>query len=520
MLAASCAVAAESRSRGQCPTPDISTRSACEKRHRWRTVADGQAGRRSRSPETNRIAACHRDRPSAGAPGRAKGCLPPEQRPTSNYTTRDLSARSTRRSPTALGVEDPDAAESHFTRVHPAAELERGFAIWGEHVGGKAVPRPGCTVVPVPVSVSARPTQLARRHYAQHRSGNTRDCRGNVHAPKVVPQGTRGENAGLGRGDTRPRGVLMSPSSDRREFLKVMFREAAREAIKINDSISSSGSLAGATRPQASEAGDVQPLPRASPAKRCCSPAELLSMAQRCGLQARLGDVAELARLSVRLTPRDSADGWCERSEVRAQLDLKQIAAQAGRSTGLPDVGVLRFRGKDPGPEATGVTPCEVEHVGTRTRAALPSFTTGGRVTPTAEVTLPRMWSASVDALALDDDERLGWHSLREALARAQGVDPIDSTSGTHRIDRLLGYPDETTGLMPETCEFHVRALDADVMESLELEQFREHSSRWRLLLQAQADPRRSVHRRRWYFWIDAEALADCEFRNVVAIVR
>jgi hypothetical protein len=145
-----------------------------------------------------------------------------------------------------------------------------------------------------------------------------------------------------------------------------------------------------------------------------------------------------------------------------------------------------------------------------------------------AELQLPRVWSAPVQSLGLDASEHRGWQSLRRYLAARQGVELYDELPHMQSIHRFLGYPDERRGDMPLACELLDRncALGDDPpaihRRAAELEPF---TRRWRLLLQLTLDqafpwsargPAGSVER--LYLWIDDEHLDKGDFSRVQAL--
>jgi hypothetical protein len=217
-------------------------------------------------------------------------------------------------------------------------------------------------------------------------------------------------------------------------------------------------SLGGALRDEAA------PLPPAArPAARVASADELDVLAEECGL--RRDDVRALARVSVRLTPVRERTTSFLGGDAEVALDLAEVARVA--VTGLPESGTLW---------------CYADRVvvgDDRARGAVP-------LSLSAELTLPRVWAAPVQALGLSSDEATGWEELRTRLAKLQGVEPPPAPD---HVMRLLGYPEERTGDMPGLCG----------------------EGEWHLLLQLPAE-----HGRRRFVWVPGSG----ELADAVAIIR
>jgi hypothetical protein len=226
-------------------------------------------------------------------------------------------------------------------------------------------------------------------------------------------------------------------------------------------------SLGGALRDE-----PVSRPPAARPAAHLATAAELAELAGECGL--RLDHVHALARTSVRLTPARERTGSFLGGTAELALDLGDVARITVPSLpghGLPAEGTLwcfRDRVVVNGDSAQGSIPLSLS----------------------AEVTLPRVWAAPVQALALSDAEMAGWEELRARLAALQGVEPPPAPD---HVMRLLGYPEERTGDMPALCEA------------------RGGTGRWRLLLQLPTDAGR-----RRFVWVPGPG----ELAGAVAIVR
>jgi hypothetical protein len=144
-----------------------------------------------------------------------------------------------------------------------------------------------------------------------------------------------------------------------------------------------------------------------------------------------------------------------------------------------------------------------------------------------AELQLPRAWSAPIQALGLDDVEHEAWEQLRRQLADRQGVELHDRMPGLQALHRLLGYPDERRGDMPVACELLARghALGDDPPyahpNAVDVEP---EAGRWRLLLQLTVDDEIGWSWGAWcnrlYFWIDERDLAAHDFTRVRGIAQ
>jgi hypothetical protein len=261
------------------------------------------------------------------------------------------------------------------------------------------------------------------------------------------------------------------------------------------------GELARASREPgkvAPRASDVVPavaaMPVAPPPTRLLEIDELLAEATRVGLGRRHDALRELALVSWRLVPVEEADGvvlpagtpWPERDGQRLAA-IAQFDRSAWPSAPLADGELLTLFGDEVpavdgewgpvecGPLVALVTPAD---------ATRPSVATGP-VVPRPELVLPRVWSAALQDLDLDDAETEAWEALRRWSADAQGTVLGDDASGL-RIDRVLGYPDERRGAMPEMCELATGVPRAQ----------------WRLLAQVTAEHGSWGGRERVYVWL------------------
>jgi hypothetical protein len=265
---------------------------------------------------------------------------------------------------------------------------------------------------------------------------------------------------------------------------------------------------------------------RARPTRARVTVDELLAMAAEVGLGERLDAIRDLARDSVRVTlgdaqaaarasrlsaaPARSREPFCP-----ARLDLADVAAVLGAEDPMPRDGMLSCIAMGDGEYRV-----VVDDVAPAAERRLP-------VDLSVELQLPRVWSHSVQALALDTAEHDAWQLLREQLAERQGVELHDATWELQAIHRVLGYPDERNGDMPLICELLARGheLGDDPPRihpaAAEAEQ---HAQRWRLLLQLTMDDELGWSwgdwRERLYLWIDEQDLANGEFARVRAIAQ
>jgi hypothetical protein len=285
------------------------------------------------------------------------------------------------------------------------------------------------------------------------------------------------------------------PGSNRRAFFGRAWRDALAAAPKVAPK---PFAIAAALRdaPGAEAAAAPSPLP-AMPAIVSGSVTldDLVVQAAVAGLQDRGDAVRALARHSVRLTP--AADGRSSfgGDQYLAQIDLASVAA-LGAALPLPADGWLMFSG-----DAVAVVSDRAPDRGSQPLAA------------SVELSLPRVWSAPVEALGLSTDERIAWQKLRVWLAESQGVELHDSTPGFLALHRLLGYPDETGGDMPLMCELLQAGVELDEpyprMHPLARE-LEAQALRWQLLLQLSVG-----ESERLYFWVIADDLDAGDFTRV-----
>jgi hypothetical protein len=265
---------------------------------------------------------------------------------------------------------------------------------------------------------------------------------------------------------------------------------------------------------------------RARPAGARVSIDELLAMAGEAGLGERLDAVRELARRSVRVTlgdARAAANASClgeaparaDEPFCPARLDLAEVAAVLGDDGPMPGGGMLSF-------VAIGASECRVV-----IDDVPPAAQRWRPVDLSAELQLPRVWSAPVQALGLDAAEHEAWQRVREQLAERQGVALHDATAELQALHRLLGYPDERNGDMPLMCELLARGHDLGDDPPLAHPAAGEAEAsavRWRLLAQLTVDDELGWSwgdgHERLYLWIDEQDLAGGDFARVRAIPR
>ncbi len=293
------------------------------------------------------------------------------------------------------------------------------------------------------------------------------------------------------------------------------------------------------TPPPAPRRGPV--LERAKAATRTVTIDELLGLAGEYGLEEHLGDLAALARHSVRLTTPtlqdDPAGAWLfeptaglldeavwplwdgERLTLVAQLDLTDPALR-DVDLPLPADGRLLFLWA----AVQAPTGRLAAHAGAGRVLHVPSPdgpTPATRLS--VELTLPRVWAAAVQALELDPIEHDGFLRLRRRLATLQDVELDDGFGQTIAYHRVLGYPNETGGLMPVTCELTGNGRDATDLDAAD-DDVGARAGRWRLLAQLTAADdgpwNLGGEGGRLYFWLPDEDLRAADFSRVRAIAQ
>ena len=337
----------------------------------------------------------------------------------------------------------------------------------------------------------------------------------------------------------------MEGASSRRGFLRSLMRESAKSASEASRLLN----VPGLPMPP------LRPPPPAEPARprhdpdfdRACAASGTVTIDELRGLAAEhgLGDhvdaIAELARHSVRLTSPtlqdDPVGSWLfepteglldesvwplwegERLTLVAQLDLTDPAL---RDTDLPlpiagRLLVLWAAVRAPSGQLAA-------HAGAARVLHVP--TPGGASPATrlsVELTLPRVWAAPVQALGLDPVEHDGYLKLRRRIATMQGVELDDGFGRPIAYHRFLGYPNETGGLMPVTCELTASGRDAVDLGTAD-DDVGARAGRWRLLAQLTAGAEGPWNlggdAGRLYVWITDEDLRGGDFSRVRAIAQ
>jgi Domain of unknown function (DUF1963) len=332
----------------------------------------------------------------------------------------------------------------------------------------------------------------------------------------------------------------MEGHSSRRGFLRSLMRESARTAQEA-------GKLLGPPGPPARRPAPVKPpepevvLERARAAARTVTVEELLDLAVELGLEDHLDEIRELARPSIRLTSptlddhpagdwlyepsnglldEDDRPLWHgERLALVAQLDLDDPALR-DVDLPLPRDGRLAFLYaalQAPSGELAA-------HAGAGRVLHVPApFGLAPTARVSVEVTLPRVWSAPVQRLKLDPIEHDGYLKLRRRLATLQDVELDDGFGEPIAYHRVLGYPNETSGLMPTICELASAGRDATDLDDAD-EHVGSRAARWRLLLQLSIDASSpwtlGGSGGRLYFWIAEEDLHEADFSRVWAVAQ
>jgi hypothetical protein len=252
-----------------------------------------------------------------------------------------------------------------------------------------------------------------------------------------------------------------------------------------------------------SAAGATSRRPARAP-DRAISVDELITMAHEEGLTRRDDALRSLARVSLRMTsvvPRCAEawiltdDTWADVSGADVLLAQINLAVTAVSGSGLPTEGwLVLFAGTEAEPSGgEGLT----AHGVLLESPAAPA----GTLEPVAlgpELMLPRVWSDTVQALDLDDEEADAYDRLRMHVQERQGVELEDDGGWETAYHRLFGYPDDTTGTMPSECA-------GTTSEPAE----------WRLLAQISLG-----EFRRAYLWIRDADLRRGSFENLRAFVR
>ena len=271
-------------------------------------------------------------------------------------------------------------------------------------------------------------------------------------------------------------------TSNRRDFLRTLGSRVVREAREITEiaapsvrAMSEFGNILGdnSATDDSIPSDFEEPLPIRTEARapdRCLELEELCELARNEDLEARLPEIQQLARRSVRITP-DAADpgqaeAWLDLDaglEIADAVEpiwpgpefvaLAQIAlsAPALHETSLAGSGWLVVsveRAATQSPEVPDALRARVQ----RHEQPLAFAPTMQPMRLGAQLLLPRVWSDPVQELELDPDEHYAYIRVRDQLSERQGVEVERDGGAELAYHRLLGYPDETTGAMPADC--------------------------------------------------------------------
>lgn len=330
---------------------------------------------------------------------------------------------------------------------------------------------------------------------------------------------------------------------------------AARAAMPEDDSVTT----VGLEEPAEELLPDGEPPLPATGTTAVVSDEELMRLAADVGLIRHVEPLVRLARRSVRLTPGDGAPADGARSrlggapdlpsdavwpnwEARPLTFLAQVDLAEARDLGLdpllPAAGLLLiFSALERAPAGSSPLDREAHRLLYVEPARIPRDP-GARIGPSApasaraleltvELSLPRVWSAEVQALGLDDAEQQLWEQIRRELAIAQGVEAWEAGEEARSRHHLGGFADESRGDMAVACELAARGIDVGYGSPLahpEARRLGEAPARWRLLLQLSADEEAGWSfgrgRERLYLWGPADALAAGEVEPVHGLAR
>ena len=334
----------------------------------------------------------------------------------------------------------------------------------------------------------------------------------------------------------------MEGASSRRGFLRSLMRESAKGATEASRLLN----VPGLPTPPAGRRRSRRPgaTPTSTGRRQRRAPSRSTSCAtspSEHGLEDHLDEIAALARHSVRLTTPtlqdDPVGAWLfepaaglldesvwplwegERLTLAAQLDLTDPAL---RDVDLPlpvDGRLLVLWAAVQAPSGQLAA-----HAGAGRVLHVPS--PGGPAPATrlsVELTLPRVWAAPVQALGLDPVEHDGYLKLRRRIATIQDVELDDGFGRPIAYHRVLGYPNETGGLMPVTCELTASGRDATDLDAAD-DDVGVRAGRWRLLAQltagAEGPWNLGGEAGRLYVWITDEDLRAGDFSRVRAIAQ
>jgi uncharacterized protein YwqG len=333
--------------------------------------------------------------------------------------------------------------------------------------------------------------------------------------------------------------------ADRRGF----FKELLRGAVDVAQELSSA--MQAGSEPEPWRPPPTRP---ARPAVGCVDVEALHALCAEVGLEHRAADVERMARVSLRLTPRPRAHGelgpsrlggspdlppgfaWPSRDgrplAFLGQLDLAEVATAAAE-TPLPRAGLLLFF-YDLADRPSGLAPaqrgsCRVVLVRETAEPAADERQAHLRALPievSRELMLPGAWSFHSEELELSSAEMDAWDELNTRLARAQGVEPDETSVDPIALHRLLGYQDEIGREIEVDCQLASAGLDADDAE-VYYEARDEHEAearKWRLLLQLSADDALGTPAdgsfERLFVCIRERDLQEATFDEVWAILR
>jgi hypothetical protein len=325
--------------------------------------------------------------------------------------------------------------------------------------------------------------------------------------------------------------------TNRRGLLRALMKSAGQALGEYTDAVNAGtapfekAAAEQAAAEAAAAAAPPPPLTQMAHVERTLTVAELDDLIAEEGLAQRRDALRALARPATRLTPSFGSSpnrSWIGRPADAqpadgtvapvADIDLADPALAGGPLSGAGRLVVLIAV-----PEQAPIPRCSRAQVRVEPDPD-PERPRGRSVHLSTELTLPRVWSAPVQALGLGDAEHAAYVRLRERAAELQGVTADDGHAEGVAKHHLLGYPTETSGTMPFASELAARGLDPDTSPSDTPEDVAAASERWRLLLQVTQDEGSGVTLgpavTRLYFWIDRERLERHDFSEVWAIAR
>jgi len=308
-------------------------------------------------------------------------------------------------------------------------------------------------------------------------------------------------------------------------------RSAGQALGEFTDAVNAGQEAAERAAPKPEPVAPPEPLTQVLPVTRTLAEAELLDLADEEGLGRRREALRELVRPTTRLTPTvavGSHRSWIGRPLEAAPADgTAAPVAEIDLADPALAGGVLAAAGRlvvqTAAPHGAPLPGCSRAQLRVEPEAGEERLT-GRTVHLSTELTLPRVWSARVQALALAAAEQEAYVRLRERVAELQGVTAEDGDAEGVARHHLLGYPTETSGTMPLVCELAARGLDPDAAPSDMPEDLAAASERWRLLLQLTQDVGSRVTLgdgvERLFFWVARDRLERHDFSEVWAIAR